>query len=122
MNTDSDNPSTPISKDFKYKGYTCLIRQEPLRRYFTGYVKLPKGHKYFGVPHDDIPVDCHWGLTFGEIIGNFYIIGFDCAHYTDFDRSDDYPNIKLDAMKLLFKPNKDENFVIDNLKSIVDQL
>lgn len=57
----------------------------------NGYVLVPKGHKYYGLNYDDIPVDVHGGLTFSKHIkgderGNFsdgFWIGFDTAHHND---------------------------------------
>jgi len=63
-----------------------------------GYVAIPEGHKYYGVPYYDIPVDVHGGLTYsnhyhdGEMPDGFswpedfkghWIVGFDTAHYGD---------------------------------------
>jgi len=57
------------------------------RGWGNGYVGLPAGHLWYGVNYDDIPVDVHGGLTFGEEIelyGNkYWVIGFDTAHYDD---------------------------------------
>jgi len=49
----------------------------------NGYVKLPAGHKYYGVHYDDIPVDVHGGLTYSEQEGDYWVVGFDTAHYMD---------------------------------------
>lgn len=53
----------------------------------NGYVALPEGHKYYGVNYDDVPVDVHYGLTYGEseeIDGkSYWVVGFDCAHLGD---------------------------------------
>lgn len=49
----------------------------------NGYVNLPKGHKYYGVYYDEIPVDVHGGLTFSEQIGEYWTVGFDTAHSGD---------------------------------------
>jgi hypothetical protein len=63
----------------------------------NGYILLPPTHKYFGVDYDDIPVDVHGGLTFGEFVDlhllefwkmpsvylGWYCVGFDTAHYND---------------------------------------
>jgi len=55
----------------------------------NGYVRIVKGHKYYGKTYDDIPINVHGGLTFSEFIkdsDNFsdgYWVGFDTAHYGD---------------------------------------
>lgn len=55
------------------------------------YVVLPKGHIFNGVDYDDIPVECHGGLTYGsdELKGvkledGEHVIGWDYAHFGDF--------------------------------------
>lgn len=53
----------------------------------NGYVKLPKGHKYYGVHYDDIPVDVHGGLTYSEEEDGFWVVGFDTAHGGDHSRN-----------------------------------
>ena len=115
-------------KEFDYKGYICLVVQNSHLKYLLGYVKLPKGHKYYNVPIEEIPVDCHYGLTYGEIQDNYYVIGFDCAHSNDFDipkkslYSLQNKTDRLNITDWFPNPNKDENFVTDNIKGIVDQL
>ena len=56
------------------------------------YVLLPKGHCYHGEHYDDIPIECHFGLTYSEptllrdniIAGGEWVIGWDYAHLDDF--------------------------------------
>lgn len=58
----------------------------------TAYVELPKESPYFGAEYDDVPVECHGGLTYGrpylhtvatEDEGR-YFVGWDYAHYMDY--------------------------------------
>lgn len=49
----------------------------------NGYVHLPKGHKYYGVNYGDIPVNVHGSLTYSEQEGDYWVIGFDTAHFGD---------------------------------------
>lgn len=66
--------------------------------YGNGYVVLPIGHKWNGMSYDEIPVNVHYGLTFGAIVTpefierwsqlseedlGAYVIGFDTCHYQD---------------------------------------
>ena len=81
--------SRPIVEErFEYKGFPCVVLFQSLG-FRTGYVGLPKGHKYYGAMYDLIPVDCHCGLTYGDygLYGqedkNTYWIGFDCGHCYD---------------------------------------
>lgn len=64
----------------------------------NGYVLIPSGHPFHGLPYDDIDVWVHGGLTYGgsvteqtvehylelvqEDIGT-WMVGFDTAHYDD---------------------------------------
>lgn len=56
-----------------------------------GYIKLPRGHPWWGKGYDEIPADVHGGITFaehdkpcgqGQPDDGFWI-GFDCLHFND---------------------------------------
>ena len=51
--------------------------------WFCGYVALPKGHPMHGQDYDNLSVDCHGGLTYSNLEGNDWVIGFDCNHTYD---------------------------------------
>ena len=88
-----------------YKGYEFLVLS--LGRHPCGYVCLTEKDEYFNKFYDDIPVECHGGLTFSEpkisflewsdkyknmirtSIKDKWVIGWDYAHlgdYTVFER------------------------------------
>lgn len=73
---------------FEYKGFPCVVLFMPMG-YRCGYVGLPKENKYYGKKYDNIPVECHGGLTysehrlFGQDDKDTWWIGFDCGHYCD---------------------------------------
>lgn len=54
------------------------------------YVLLPKGHRYYGEFYNDIPIKCHYGLTYSEselldlVKNNEWVIGWDYAHIDDY--------------------------------------
>lgn len=51
------------------------------------YVQLPKNHLYYGKGYDNIPINCHGGLTFSgehESICDGFLIGWDYAHAGDY--------------------------------------
>jgi hypothetical protein len=56
-----------------------------------GYVRVPFGHAWHGVPYDDLDVEVHGGLTFAEPDepcpkdgpDNAYWVGFDTHHLHD---------------------------------------
>ena len=47
-----------------YDGYEYLVIS--LGRHPCGYVILTEDNKYFGKFYDDIPINCHGGLTFSD--------------------------------------------------------
>ena len=58
----------------------------------NGYVKLPKGHKYYGMDYSDIHVDAPGGLTYSVQEGDEWVVGFDTMHYwnNSIDHNKDY--------------------------------
>lgn len=59
------------------------------------YVELPREHKYHGLEYDDIPIECHGGLTYSSNDGivfpkenenhkDGFWIGWDYAHLGDY--------------------------------------
>ncbi|MDE6833340.1 MAG: hypothetical protein K2J39_03695 [Ruminococcus sp.] len=71
-----------------YKDYEYAI----VSRGFSpcAYVKLPEGHTYYGLDYDDIPVECHGGLTYSDYYidgmpsGSGWWIGWDYGHCCDY--------------------------------------
>ena len=63
--------------------FKCYIRRVPRCGHLCGYVHLTPDSDYYGYEYDDIPVDCHGGLTYGSEHNNEWVIGFDCAHLED---------------------------------------
>ena len=74
----------------EHKGYNYYVLNQGTHP--CGYVEIPRDSKYFNVDYDNIPVECHGGLTYGRrfLVGvatdddNRYFIGWDYAHYGDF--------------------------------------
>lgn len=77
-----------IEERFEYKGFPCVVLFMSMG-FRNGYIGLPKGNKYYGEDYDNIPVDCHCGLTyasntlFGQDDKETWWIGFDCGHCCD---------------------------------------
>ena len=74
-----------------YKGYHYAIVS--FGSHPCAYIELPKGHKYYGKDYDDIPIDCHGGLTYSregilpssnDYHKDGYWIGWDYAHLGDY--------------------------------------
>lgn len=67
------------------------------------YIGLQEGHPYYNIDYDDIPIDCHGGLTYGsnnhiavaELRDNGYFIGWDYGHYGDYVTFSPYSNDKM---------------------------
>jgi len=117
-------PKYETVRKFAYKGYKLIIKRNTLLNYLLGYVMLPKGHRYYGITREDIPVECHGDLTYGKFEGDYYVIGFDCAHSFDFNNNlkKSFNADQVDSHNILGEPNKDETYVMQQLKGIVDQL
>jgi hypothetical protein len=92
----------PVVRKFnvgQYIGIVYLADHMKTTRYHNGYVILPKGHPSEGKNYDDIKIDVHGGLTFGERLNKKdahwlpadlveeadgrSMYGFDCAHLND---------------------------------------
>ena len=63
--------------------FKCYIRRVTRSGHLCGYVHLTPDNDYFGLDYDNIPLNCHGGLTYASDYENEWAIGFDCAHYGD---------------------------------------
>lgn len=90
-----------VEKEWEHAGLKCAVVQAREGSHRCGYVRVPPQHPQFARDYNDINVDVHGGLTFGEIEpcahedGQGYWFGFDCNHCQDaaFDpnmRPEDY--------------------------------
>jgi len=133
----------PDNVCFIYREYICKIRRlfvlefnsEEKEVYFggylCGYVRIPSEHHLHHKKFEDMKIDCHFGLTFGEV-SNGHWIGFDCAHLGDIVPSlekwkENEPIIVQDIKK--YKKDKKIKHTYKNIdfckkqcKNIVDQL
>lgn len=77
----------PNYETFEYRGFKVVIKRMMLMGgQLNGYVRIPKAHKFYQKGYDDIPIECHGGLTFAgdlENDGDWYV-GFDTCHYGDY--------------------------------------
>ena len=142
----------PNHSHFFYRDYECRIVRHPVLGTLCGYVKIPTTHPYHAKNYNDIDIDVHGGLTFGDNLNNVskayeiqlddgFWLGFDCAHYNDIRPYDINPDCmgkgldfidklinsidKLNDLiheKKVTKSYKDFDFVTHELKSMVDQL
>jgi hypothetical protein len=112
-------------KKFEYKNYKCVVVRHPHMLHLCGYVGLTENDPDYMNEYDRIAdIDCHGGLTFGQIGINKsdsnlsedrYWIGFERGHYNDLIPMMDY-------MMPLGTVYRDMNYVESECKSIVDQL
>jgi hypothetical protein len=75
-----------IVKDFFQSDVRCVIMRGPSS--WCAYVGVPLTHPLAGLDYNDIPLRCHWGLTFGDkgtthLPSDYYWYGWDYAHCDD---------------------------------------
>jgi len=72
-----------IEKEWEAYGFKCkviFVRQS----HRCGYVGIPKGHVAYDKRYDELPIEVHGGLTYGEVEEDgLKWFGFDCAHLED---------------------------------------
>jgi hypothetical protein len=137
---------------FKYKDIECMVTRVAMEvpyakdfhmfgGFLNGYVALTADHSFYQKKYEDILVDCHGGLTFGETYDNHYWIGFDCSHSFDYVPSTE--NMKkmapcmesvrnwerkakemfgINSAFVSIKQYRNIEFCISECKSIIDQL
>jgi len=140
----------PDLVEFSYKDYECMVKRviekepyTPIEHYFgghlCGYVLVPSDHPLHHKKYEEMGIDCHFGLTFGEV-SNGHWIGFDCGHCIDFVPSiekfrNESPELKslnqkmMENFKDIFENNvlfnrtyRNIEFCVKQCESIVDQL
>lgn len=71
-----------------YDGYEYAIVSRGFHP--CAYVKFAESHRYYGVGYNNIPVDCHCGLTYSEKyldvlpLSSGWWIGWDYGHCCDY--------------------------------------
>ncbi len=132
-----------------YKNFECVVRRIMGREgvngehvyggFLNGYVRIPVDHPYFNKGWNDLTdLNVHGGITFTECEDEAHWIGFDCAHGGDYHPSieafkktnkemqefyKNHPFPKGYEQLSLFHPTyKNVNFVMGEIKELVDQL
>jgi len=54
-----------------------------VRGWGNGYVAVPKGHPWYGMNDGDINANVHGGLTYTDLGGDYWVVGFDTCHLDD---------------------------------------
>ena len=107
-----------------YEGYEYAIVSRGFHP--CAYVKLPEGHKYYGLGYDDILVDCHGELTYAENYLDVlparlgWWIGWDyghCCDYAGFMKSPMWSDVDTGHYK---KWTTSEIF--EEVKQVIEQL
>ncbi len=109
----------------KYKGYEYWILN--LGVHPTAYVRVPHEHKYHMKHYDEIPIECHYGLTYSEpylyLGNNDYaigsIIGWDYAHYGDYCG---YDELVLECLMNYHTKKWSTKEIFEEVKSVIRQL
>lgn len=65
------------------EGFKCRVAKIKDLGHLCGYLVLPRGHPFYGLPAGRIPIAVHGGITYAEHEEDEFYIGFDCAHYSD---------------------------------------
>lgn len=70
---------------------------------YNGYVAIPEGHPYHGVGYDELneKINIHGGLTYAEMEGDYWVIGFDTMHFGDTAKRWDVASVAKEAESLL---------------------
>lgn len=107
-----------------YDGYEYAIVSRGFHP--CAYVKLPESHKYYGLGYDDIPVDCHCGLTYSEkyldVMPDSHggWIGWDyghCCDYSGFMTHEYWHGIDTSHLKRWTTAE-----ILEEVKQVIDQL
>ena len=69
--------------EFHHLGFKCQIIRHKDFNHLNGYIFLTSDNDYFGFSYTDIDVRVHCGWTYCRQDGDFWIVGFDCAHLGD---------------------------------------
>lgn len=107
----------------EYKGYTFIVHQDRDYGHLSGFIQIK--------PIDDFDykifnLECHGDITYQGILDFLFdnsknkYIGFDCAHFGDKQPFLDaqMPSYLVDSSTVW----RDEAYVEENCKSIIDQL
>ena len=112
-----------IEKEDGYMGYHYVVTFNAMG-IRCGYVEIPEDHPYYDIDnYDEIPIDCHGGLTFAgdRFDDGKYYIGFDCGHAGDaydYDTVIKYFNDDIDVINRAKKMKDLEFNQYGSIKSI----
>jgi hypothetical protein len=108
--------------EWEYKGLKCEVLRHIHQDgdfisgmgHLNGYVTLPKGHPWEDHEYDDIDVEVHGGLTFGQRDKDgITLIGFDAAHLYDETPSSTEKVYRYLMKKVMEKVGKESSEYLD---------
>ena len=111
----------------KYKDYIFVVYQHQSSGHLNGYVELKPIDEEFFDQNQINNLDCHGGITYQGTLDWIFktpkstYIGFDCAHCGDKTPFTDAMLPGLFATSA-YEVWRDEAFVEENCKSLIDQL
>lgn len=103
--------------------YKCKILRSHMGMW-CGYVFIPKSHPMYGKNYDDVNVEVHGGLTFGEPSDEEWVLGFDCGHAGDFIPGMKEFILEKNSSGYQYPVNvyRDKEYVIKETNSLSEQL
>jgi hypothetical protein len=118
---------SPLRRIFQKNSIVSMLRNEC--GWGNGYVLLPTNHPFYGVDYDDIRINVHGGLTYGqkfdsstffELIKNLKYFG-DLSE-ENYKRFDGYWMIGFDTSHARDNLiNCDFNYVVNEVASLLEQ-
>lgn len=117
----------PIS--IKLQQQMAGLLREPFGGYANGYVAIPPEHPCHGKDYDEIDVDVHGGLTFGERIDILRVVSWP-QNDVEMLNADDYSDIPDDYYVVGFdtlhagdnESNCDREYCVNETLSLMEQL
>lgn len=111
----------------EYKGYTFVVYQHQSSGHLNGYVELKAIDEVFLDQNQINNLDCHGGITYQGTLDWIFktpksnYIGFDCAHWGD---KTPFADAMLPGLfgTSSYGVWRDEVFVEENCKALIDQL
>lgn len=106
-----------IAHDICQDGARIIVMRGPAA--WCAYLGVPKDHPLAGLDYDDIPLDCHGGLTYasegkGHWPSDRYWYGWDYSHAGDKFGFDDP---KAQAITEAFPQEKEKQWTADEVKA-----
>lgn len=126
----------PDRIEFEHEGFPCLIIRTQ-SGYLCGYVAIESNHPDYDKDYNEVNVECHGGLTYGERCSghichipkpgkpdDVYWLGFDHAHSRDYSPANNIYKMKYGTHfnRMENETYKDINFVTKGVKHLAEQL